>query len=182
MLAVARTGAAGELRVVQASRGVGAEREMKIRRSGHGALAPLLVAAAICSGCFGPVADLEERYTAKETPPASVAKGPKVVLLSPDHRGAFTIHGVRQAFTDSGVYLKVAPVGLSKELWIPLEALAGCSRTQWGAGRWDTNLWVQDARVLISFPDNDDRLVQWCRDRGITVYDRATESRWLNER
>jgi hypothetical protein len=139
--------------------------------------------ALLCSACSGSLKDLEQSHPAKDPAPASVEDGRTVVLSSPRHRGAFTFDGsVSQAFTDSGVYLEVRQLGPSTRLWIPLPALTGCSRTQWGGGRWDTNLWVQDAQVLIGFPDNDDRLVRWCKDRGLTVFDRATQSKWLNER
>ena len=139
-------------------------------------------AALLCAGCSGSLKDLEEHHAAKDPAPPSVHDGGKVVLLSPRHRGAFTFRGVRQAFTDSGAYLELGQLGRRTRLWIPVVAITACSRTQWGGGVWDTNLWVEDSQVLISFPDSDDRLVQWCKDHGLTVFDRATQSKWLNER
>jgi hypothetical protein len=147
--------------------------------------APLVAvsAALLCVGCSGSVKDLEEHHAAKDPAPPSVHDGGKLVLLSPRHRGAFTFTGgVRQAFTDSGAYVEMGQLGARTRLWIPVVAIKGCSRTQWGGGVWDTNLWVEDSQVLISFPDSDDRLVQWCKDHGLTVFDRATQSKWLNER
>jgi hypothetical protein len=76
----------------------------------------------------------------------------------------------------------VAPFGFTRRVWIPVTAIAGCSRTWWSGHRYDTNFWVADAQVLVSVPDNDDRFVQWCKDRGLTLFDRKTEGRWLHER
>ena len=131
---------------------------------------------------FGPMADLRERHASQGDVPVSVERGPKVVLLSPQHRGAFTFRGVRQAFTASGIYLSATRLGLGSELWIPLEAIAGCSRNHWADGRHETSFWVEDAQVLVTFPDTNDRFVGWCRERGIAVVDEATENGWLNRR
>jgi hypothetical protein len=143
----------------------------------------LLVLATLLPslGCSGPLGDLAERHAAQEPPPGSAETGDKVVLFSPLHRGAWSFGGVRQAFTDSGVFLEAGPLGFKKSLWIPTTAIGGCSRTQWARQAWDTNLWVEDTQVLVSFPDNDNRVVKWCTQRGIVVFDRATESRWLHE-
>jgi hypothetical protein len=75
----------------------------------------------------------------------------------------------------------MAPFGFTKRVWIPVAAITGCSRTWWSGNRYDTNFWVEDAQVLVSMPDKDNRFVQWCRDHGLALFDRATESRWLHE-
>jgi len=142
-----------------------------------------LATALLFLGCSGSLDDLTARHATKEAAPPGVETAPKVVFNSPRHHGAYTFgHGVRQAFTDKGVFLECGLPMFKERLWIPLAAIAGCSRTQWSHRRWDTNLWVEDAQVLISFPDNGDRLANWCSARGITMFDHETEAKWLQLR
>jgi hypothetical protein len=141
-----------------------------------------VVAGLAVSACTGPLGDLADRHATTQPAPSSLQVGERVVLLSPRHRGAFTFSGgVAQAFAESGVFLEVGPSWFERRLWIPAASISGCSRTQWSKKRWETNLWVEDAQVLIRFPDSDGRVLQWCTEHSITVFDRATQSKWLHE-
>ncbi len=144
-----------------------------------GGVVLVILAVLALTRWFGPMADLRDRYASKHPAPTSVERVAKVVLQSPEHRGAFTFRGVRRAFTDSGIYLSTSPFGLGAELWIPRDAIVGCVRTDWAGGPHETGVWVADAQVLINFPDSNDRLVGWCRERGIALVDTATKVKWL---
>ena len=150
----------------------------------------VLLAGLLAGGCSGALNDLAERHRATTEPPAGVEEGGLVFLVSPRHWGTDKFwggvggSGVRQAFTDDGVFLELGTPGFKKAVWIPLSAIAGCSRSRavGGLRLGRTNLWVEDSQVLIRFADDRGRVLKWCTQRGLRVSDDTIEATWLQNK
>ena len=57
---------------------------------------------------------------------------------------------------------------LSSSLFVPWASIAACGQTLWCPGR-DTNLWLDDRKVEISFEDDDRTILQMCDAHGVPV-------------
>src|SRR5262249_33636307 len=105
----------------------------------------------LSAGCSAALDALPQRHRAARPPPAGVEDGKGVYLIRPLHSGASTFtggtngSGLRQAFTADGLYLEVRYVFTTRAVWIPMSAIAGCSRSLAYAGqlRGRTNLWIE---------------------------------------
>jgi hypothetical protein len=150
----------------------------------------VLAAALLAGGCSGSLDDLAARHRATTDPPAGVEEGGLVFLASPRHwgtdkfSGGVNGSGVRQAFTDDGVFLEIGTPGLKKAVWIPLSAIAGCSRSRAPGGLHlgRTGLWIADSQVLIRYADERGRVLKWCAQRGLKVSDDTIEATWLQKK
>jgi hypothetical protein len=145
-------------------------------------LAAVILAACVgTGGCARPWTDLHQRFATVEPPPAASRRGQSVRLSG---RGGFpksVSYGgaVVYACDTGGVYLDV---GKSRgSVRIPVSAVGFCSRSIWESSR-STNVWVPDAGVEISLPDNDESIISWCREQKVRIVDRATAIRLVHER
>ncbi len=80
-------------------------------------------------------------------------------------RGLFTYHNVKIGLDQEGMVLKLGGGWgmINKNLYIPRSKIGACTRGQWSATVWDTDITVPDVGVLISIRDNAGRISAWCK-------------------
>lgn len=152
---------------------------MTIRGRKVALLSVILVGLVACSA---PWKELQSRYRTEDAVPSVREEGKSIALFATGYKGVFSYRGmVTQSFDSKRVYLALkGPFGITRrQVSIPLSAITACSRTEWRSG-WDTNLWLADPRVEISFKDDhDDRILKWCEANHIPLVDSQTQIRLL---
>ena len=122
----------------------------------------------LLTGCTDIWTSLANEFPTEDTADREAAV--RVQVFDYGNLRRFSLTPIDGYVDSDGVHLTTSEFRsvVSGDVLIPWTSISACGQTLWCPGR-DTNFWLDDLRLEITFDDDDRELLRVCGDNGVPV-------------